>query len=310
MRNLATLHRAATCKTRRVQGFTLTAEGLLVGDEERRWRVAAASPLTNPHIPTPNQPPSFNLTPHFSRPLEPHPLPPFLPPHPCPTHSCLCPVLHTAASLPTYPSLLPTPHTSSRGRGEAEQRVVLLGVLCWQGSLLAGFSTGGVLCWRGSLLAGFSAGGVLCWRLVLVLAFGAGAWRWCWCLVLAAGAGAWCWCLVLAAGASAWCWRLALVLVPGAGGWCWCLVLAAGAGAGACRPSPANTPPPPPPFGNGAGSDSGARTRRDDRMVAGCGFGRDTGDLRGRLVSWLAISRHALRVSLSLPHSDCRCTRE
>ncbi|CAI6002180.1 unnamed protein product [Closterium sp. NIES-65] len=51
--------------------------------------VAAASPLTNPHIPTPNQPPSFNLTPHFSHPLEPHPLPLFLPPHPCPTHNCV-----------------------------------------------------------------------------------------------------------------------------------------------------------------------------------------------------------------------------
>ncbi|CAI5509289.1 unnamed protein product, partial [Closterium sp. Naga37s-1] len=126
------------------------------------------------------------------------------------------------------------------------------GVLCWRGSLLAGFSAGGVLCWRGSLLAGFSAGGVLCWRGSLLAEFsaggvlfwqgaGAGGWRWCWFLVLAAGggAGSWCWrlaLLVLAAGAGAgsWCWRLALVLVPGAGGWrwCWFLVLAAGAGAG------------------------------------------------------------------------------
>ncbi|CAI5959211.1 unnamed protein product [Closterium sp. NIES-64] len=207
--------------------------------------VAVASPLTNPHIPTPNQPPSFNLTPHFSRPLEPHPLPPFLPTHPCPTHTCLCPVLHTAASPPTPPSLLPTPHTSSRGRGEAGQRVVLLVVLYWRGSLLAGFFAGVVLCWRGSLLAGFSAGGVLCWRGAL-LASGAGASVWCWCLVLAAGAGAgaWCW---------RWCW--CLVLVPGAGGWCWCLVLAAGAGAGAwCwrltsahHPRPQLLPPHEPP---------------------------------------------------------------
>ncbi|CAI5528654.1 unnamed protein product [Closterium sp. Naga37s-1] len=46
--------------------------------------VAAASPLTNPHIPTPNQPTPFNLTPHFNRPLEPLSLPPFLPPYPSP----------------------------------------------------------------------------------------------------------------------------------------------------------------------------------------------------------------------------------
>ncbi|CAI5494136.1 unnamed protein product [Closterium sp. Naga37s-1] len=138
--------------------------------------VAAASPLTNPHIPTPNQPPSFNLTPHFSRPLEPHPLPPFLPPHPCPTHSCLCPVLHTAASPPAPPSPPPTPHSSSRGRGEVGQWVVL----CWRGSLLAGFSAGGVLCWCWFLVLAAGAGaGSWCWRLALVLVPGAGGWRWC-----------------------------------------------------------------------------------------------------------------------------------
>ncbi|CAI5525760.1 unnamed protein product [Closterium sp. Naga37s-1] len=94
--------------------------------------------------------------------------------------------LKTAASPPTPPSPPPTPHSSSRGRGEAGQRVVLCwrgsllagfsagGVLCWQGSLLAGFSAGGVLCWRGSLLAGFSAGGVLCWRGSLLAGFLAG----------------------------------------------------------------------------------------------------------------------------------------
>ncbi|CAI5520354.1 unnamed protein product [Closterium sp. Naga37s-1] len=89
-----------------------------------------------------------------------------------------------AASPPTPPSLLPTPHTSSCGRGEAGQSVVL----CWRGSLLAGFSAGGVL-----VLAAGAGADSWCWRLALVLVPGAGAWRWCWFLVPGAGA----WCLVL-----------------------------------------------------------------------------------------------------------------
>ncbi|CAI5493797.1 unnamed protein product [Closterium sp. Naga37s-1] len=60
--------------------------------------------------------------PHESdRPLEPHPLPPFLPPHPCSTHSSPCTVLHTAASPPTPP----VPATSPPQQQPAGQRVVL-----------------------------------------------------------------------------------------------------------------------------------------------------------------------------------------
>ncbi|CAI5963605.1 unnamed protein product [Closterium sp. NIES-64] len=191
--------------------------------------VAAASPHTNPHIPTPNQTPSFNLTPHFSRPLDPHHLPLFLPPHPCPTHSCLCPVLHTAASPPTpRPRHLPPLVAAAGGERQGRDGALLAGfsaggVLCWRGSLLAGFSAGGALCWRDSLLVGFSAGGVLCWRGSLLAKFSAGRVL-CWRLVL-----------VLASGDGAWCWRLALVLVAGAGVTALVpvLVLVAGAGAGA-----------------------------------------------------------------------------
>ncbi|CAI5506051.1 unnamed protein product [Closterium sp. Naga37s-1] len=133
---------AERCGGGRERGKGVAAE--CCGGERKRGKGVAAENQRSP--------------PEHRRPLEPHPLPPFLPPHPCPTHSCLCPVLHMAASPPTPPSLPPTPHSSCRGRGEAGQRVVL----CWRGALLAGFSAGGVLCWRGSLLAGFSAGGVLC----------------------------------------------------------------------------------------------------------------------------------------------------
>ncbi|CAI5999637.1 unnamed protein product [Closterium sp. NIES-64] len=165
--------------------------------------VAAASPLTNPHIPTPNQPPSFNLTPHFSRPLEPHPLPPFLLHTPAPL------IVVSALSFTRQPALPPPrpcylPPTLAAMGGERQGRGWFSAgrVLCWRGSLLAGFSAGEVLCWRGSLLAGFSAGEVLCWRGSLLAGFSSGG-----VLVLAASAGA-----------GSWCWRLALVLVPGAGG--------------------------------------------------------------------------------------------
>ncbi|CAI5957043.1 unnamed protein product [Closterium sp. NIES-64] len=109
-------------------------------------------------------------------------------------------IFETAASPPTPPSPPPTPHSSSRGKEEAGQRVVL----CWRGSLLAGFSAGGVLCWQGSLLAGFSAGGVLCWGGSLLARFSAGGVLY-WRGSLLAG--------FLAGGVL--CWRL--VLVPGAG---------------------------------------------------------------------------------------------
>ncbi|CAI5493818.1 unnamed protein product [Closterium sp. Naga37s-1] len=61
--------------------------------------------------------------PHESdRPLEPHPLPPFLPPHPCSTHSSPCTVLHTAASPPTppVPATSPPQQQPREGGGRAE----------------------------------------------------------------------------------------------------------------------------------------------------------------------------------------------
>ncbi|CAI7865544.1 unnamed protein product, partial [Closterium sp. NIES-54] len=81
--------------------------------------VAAASPLTNPHIPTPNQPPPFNLTPHFSRPLEPHSLPPFLPPDPSPptvvlAQSCTW----QPAPPPPRPCHLPPTVAAAGGEGQ------------------------------------------------------------------------------------------------------------------------------------------------------------------------------------------------
>ncbi|CAI5982719.1 unnamed protein product [Closterium sp. NIES-64] len=112
------------------------------------------------------------------------------------------------------------------------------GVLCWRGSLLAGFSAGGVLCWRGSLLAGFSAGGVLCWRGSLLAGFSAGRVL-CWRGSLLAGfsaGGVLCWRGSLLAGFSAGgvlCWRGSLLAGFSAGGvLCWQGSLLAGFSAG------------------------------------------------------------------------------
>ncbi|CAI5535357.1 unnamed protein product [Closterium sp. Naga37s-1] len=139
-------------------------------------------------------------------------------------HTPAPPRVVSALSFRRQPALPPPrprhlPPTVAAAGGERQGRgwCSAGGVLCWRGSLLAGFSAGKVLCWRGSLLAGFSAGGVLCWRGSLLAGFSAGGVL-CWRGSLLAGcsAGVWCWCLVLASGAGAWCWRLALVLVSGA----------------------------------------------------------------------------------------------
>ncbi|CAI5999660.1 unnamed protein product [Closterium sp. NIES-64] len=85
-------------------------------------------------------------------------------------HTPAQPTIVSALSFTLQPALPPPrsrhlPPTVAAAGGERQGRgwCSAGGVLCWQGSLLAGFSAGGVLCWRGSLLAGFSAGGVLCW---------------------------------------------------------------------------------------------------------------------------------------------------
>ncbi|CAI5969332.1 unnamed protein product [Closterium sp. NIES-65] len=171
--------------------------------------VAAASPLTNPHIPTPNQPTPFNLTPHFKRPLEPHSLPPFLPPYPSP------------------PTMIPVQSFTGGAAGHKWG--------CWSRV--------------GLLVTGGAAGhGWGCWSQVgLLVIGGAAGYRWgCWSQVgllvteLVPGAGVTAVVLVLVIGCAsgAWCWRDG----AGAGAWCW--RDGAGAGHSAATPFPLSLSPP------------------------------------------------------------------